>query len=156
MGFNTTDGKLYLIGLRTLQRVEFQFVPKNVKIDRKANYSDAVIVSRNDPIPHFVSGRTTMPLALEFYSDREDRTDVRDIANLLKRFAYGDGNRNGPEKVKLIFGDLVNDIDKWIITSVNVTYSHFQRHREFLPQRATIQLNLQQDPDSNLTFDQVL
>lgn len=156
MGFNTTGGKLYLIGLRTLQRVEIQFVPKNVSIDRKATYSDAVIVSRNDPVSHFVGGRTTMPLALEFYSDQEDRTDVRDIANLLKRFAYGDGNRKGPEKVKLIFGDIFKDIDKWIIKSVTVNYSHFQKHREFLPQRAAIQLQLQAAPDTNLTFDEVL
>ena len=156
MATTTTEGKFFLIGLRTLERIEMQFVPKTLDIDRRANYADVAVVGHNDPHAHFTGGKTTIPLTLEFYADRADKSDVKEKANLLLRFAHGDGNNAGPEMIRLVMGDLLTDNFKYIVTNVKVRYSHFQRHAGYLAQRAVVTMALQRVTDRNATFADVV
>jgi len=155
MGFNTTLGRLYLLELEEpFERLELQFVPGELSMNRQADLKQIAIVGRNNNLLQYTGGSDTLNLPIEFYSDSEFRDDVISKVNWLQSLAMSDGN-NGPYRnVKLVFGNLFRN-EIWAVSSVSPVLSHFDDKYNFLPLRATVEIRLILDPKTNLLFDQV-
>lgn len=149
----TTQGQLYFIALRSNERLEIQFTPESVTVNRNANYSDIAVVGRNIPQMHYVGGTETVSLKLDFFASQENRRDVKNKCNWLKSLAYRDTSRP-PEKVKLVFGALFSD-DVWVVKSVNVVYSLFNKVYDFLPQQAYVDITLALNPRTDISSAKV-
>jgi hypothetical protein len=149
----TTQGQLYFIALRSGERLEVQFVPDTLTIARNANYADIAVVGRNVPQMHYVGGTETITLKLDFFASQENRKDVKNKCNWLKSLAYRDATKP-PEKVKLVFGELFSD-NVWVVKSVNISYSLFNKSYGFLPQQAYVDITLALNPRQDITASKV-
>jgi len=149
MGFNNTQGKLYIVELVSpFDRVEIQFVPRELVPTRRAKLSRIGIVGRNNDLLHYTGGSDTLALALDFVSDEENREDVIQKVDFLKSLAMKDGNKGGFRNVKLVMGDLFRN-EIWAIESVVPSLSHFDDDNNYLPIRASVVVNLILDPKTN-------
>lgn len=151
--FGTTDHSCVIIELEsfreTRQRLEIQFVPQGISGSRTANLQEIAIVGRNDPLYHFTSGKETLTLPLEFYSDNERHDDVKRKIDWLRSLTINNGNIGGYRNVKIIFGDLFR-FEVWVVKNVKYNYTHFDGQSKFLPLRATVVLSLALDTKQNL------
>lgn len=150
----TTEGRLYLIALGSLERLEIQFVPATIDVERNANYPEIAVVGRNTPQYHFTGGNESLPLKLDFFAAEENREDVRKKCQWLKSLTYSDGFKKPPQKVKLVYGDLFKD-EEWVVKSVKISYSMFSKPHGFLPQQAYVDIVLGLDPSKNLTWNDI-
>lgn len=152
---NTTDDKLYLTALKSLERLDIQFVPVGMTDKRTALIAGIAVVGRNNPVHHFVGGNKTMPLELDFHSEEESREDVISKCKWLESLTYSDEFENKLERVRLTFGRMFRPFETWIVQSVDVDYSLFQDDYDMLPKQAYVKLNLILDTDANLTPEDV-
>lgn len=149
----TTEGQLYFVALKSLDRLHIQFVP-DLDITRKTDISDIKIVGRNIPQYQYLGGETTLDLKLDFHSMDEDRMDVINKCRWLEHLAHNDGYKKPPEQVKLIFGELFKE-QIWIVKDVKYKLSGFNRSKGFLPQQAYADVTLALDLSSNPTWTDV-
>jgi len=150
IGLNTTQGRLYIITEKTLEKLEIQFIPPSIEIQRNANYSVIQIVGRNTPQYQFLGGETRMPLTLDFYADDDARRDVELKCKWLEALCAYDGKKP-VQRVKLIFGDLFKE-EMWVVQSVKYSFKLFDRVYGFRPRLGTAELSLGLDPTTNLTW----
>lgn len=150
MSSNTTFGRLYLTALKSLERLEIQFVPTGMIESRRANYGDIEVVGRNNPIPHYTGGSDTLEFELDFVAEDDNREDVVRKCRWLKSMSMNDGFGEPPEKIRLTWGRMFQD-EIWVIRAVQVTYGTFNVEEGFLPVQAYVRLSLQLAPKENLT-----
>lgn len=150
----TTQGQIYLIALSSLERLDIQFVPDVLPITRTANIAEIAVVGRNTPQHHYTGGTEGIELKLDFFASEENRQDVRKKCNWLRSLCYSDGNKKPPEKVKLVWGDLFRD-EEFVVRSVKVEYSLFNREFGFLPQQAYVNIALSFDPNKNVKWKDI-
>lgn len=141
---STTDGQLYFVVINDIgyYNIEIQYVPQELSYKRKANYNNLDVIMRNIPKPHYTGGDTTMSLQLDFNANNNDRTDLINRIRKIESLAYADGFRAAPPIVKLVWGKLFRK-EHWIVTSVNYKLHNFKQNNNFLPQHATVDIDLQ-------------
>ena len=71
-----TGGRLYITALRTLDRLEIQYVPPELAVKRNPLIAGVAIVGRNNPQHHYLGGSTELNLQLDFHSQETNREDV--------------------------------------------------------------------------------
>lgn len=152
---STTNGALYLTALRSLERLDIQFVPSNLALNRTPTYGNIVVVGRNNPIPHYTGGNTKLSLDLDFHSEQTDREDVIRKCKWLEALAYNDGYDNPPEQIRITWGSLFKNNEVWIVKGVDIRYSQFNPAYGWLPVQANVKLSLELDPSSNLKKSEV-
>lgn len=149
------EGLLYLTALRTLERLEIQYVPKEISLVRTPIIAGVAVVGRNNPIHHYVGGTTELNLELDFYSVEDSVQDVITKCKWLESLAYGNGFENPPERVRITFGKLFGNNEVWIVKDVKYKMSHFMVEQGFLPRQATVSIGLALDPPKNLKIEDV-
>lgn len=155
MSFTTTQGKIYLLELEEpFQRLELQFVPGELRMNRQADLKTIAIVGRNNNLLQYTGGSDTLNLPMEFYSDSQLRDDVISKVNWLQSLAMKDGNDGVYRNVKLVFGDIFRH-EIWAVSSVAPVISHFDDEYGYLPLRAKVDVKLILDPLTNLLFEDV-
>ncbi len=152
---STTDGRLYLTALRSLERLEIQFVPPELSTTRKPTIGGVNVIGRNTPEHHYTGGLSTMTLDFDFHAEDEDREDVIRKCKWLESLAYADGDGNPPERIKLTFGKLFRSHEIFIITLVTVKYSRWDSNYGWLPRQAYVRVNFALDTDRNLKLEDV-
>lgn len=154
--FGTTDHKCHIVELEerngVREKLEIQFIPAGISGSRIANLQEVVIVGRNDPLLHYTSGKETLTLPLEFYSDNERHDDVKKKVDWLRSLTINNGAIGGYRNIKIIFGDLFK-WEIWAVSNVNYNYTHLDGQSGFLPLRATVNLSLKLDTPENLEID---
>ena len=93
-----------------------------------------------------------MSLDLDYYAQREDRTDVINIANKIKSLGYSDGYNADKPQVILVWGNMFHG-EIWEVFKVGTKLHDFKPDNENLPQRAKIKLDLKQVSDENPTWE---
>jgi len=151
---STTKGLLYLIAVDTMEKLEIQFVPPELAIERQIDIAKVRVVGRNNPLHQYVGGDTTLGLQLDFHAMDEDRKDVIRKCRWLESLGYNDGYEKQPPRVKLVFGDLFQD-QIWIVQSVSYKLSAFDKQYGFLPRQAYVDIELALDPEINLKWADV-
>lgn len=147
---STTGGRLYLTAINSLEKLEIQYVPKEIVLDRNANIADIVIVGRNNPIHQYTSGDTTLTLELDFHAEEESREDVIRKVRLLQSWMHNDGYSKPAEIVRLTWGKLFKANEVWVIKRAPAKFSNFNPSKEWLPQQAYVSLTLALDTSENL------
>jgi hypothetical protein len=145
---STTKNELFLVALRSLEKLPIQFVPSSLELMSRASWPEIAVVGRNAPEFHYTGGREELQFTLTFYAEEESRQDVMRKINWIKALRYNQGSDQPPEKIKLIFGDVFRD-ERWILKEVNVNLSLFQKPNNWLPQMATARLTLALDTDDD-------
>lgn len=144
----TTQGKLYFVATKSLERLEIQFVPNELGMTRNSDTQSVQVVGRNNPFYHYTAGETLLNLELDFHAEREDRQDVIEKCRWLEGLAYNDDYPNPPEVVKLVFGQLFKD-EIWVVKSVNYKLTQFDRLYGFFPKQAKVTVSLALDVKGN-------
>lgn len=150
-----TEGLLYLTALRSLDRIDIQFVPKELELNRQSDMGEIRIVGRNNPFYHYTGGSNSFKLELDFYSEDENREDVVAKCRLLESWAVNDGYDKPPERIRITFGKLFKPDEVWVIKGVNVKYSFFDKTKGFLPRQAYATLDLVLDTKNNRKISDV-
>ena len=143
----TTEGKLYLINVVTLERLEIQFIPDELGYSRTADLAAIKIVGRNEPKYHYTGGSTSLPLELTFYAAEESRMDVIRKIKWLESLAMADAYDRQPSKVKIVFGNMFRD-EIWCVKTVNPKFSLYNREKG-LYQQATVTMEFALDIPKN-------
>lgn len=152
MAYNLTEGKIYFVELvAPFERLELQFVPETISNPREADISEVAIVGRNLPKTQHTGGRETLAMRLDFYSDEENRQDVKRKVDWLKSLTYNGGASGPARKVKLIWGDLYKK-ETWVVKSVRPEYSNFSNMYGMLPQQAYVDIVLMRDEKQNISL----
>jgi|AntAceMinimDraft_11_1070367.scaffolds.fasta_scaffold44027_3 hypothetical protein len=147
--------KLYFTALRSLERLEIQYVPPEIAITRSPIIAGVAVVGRNNPKHHYLGGSTEMSLELDFHSEEASREDVITKCKWLESLAYGDAFDNPPETVRLTFGKLFRNNEIWVVKAVNYKLSLFEEKSGYLPKQAYVQLTLALDTKKNLKIEDV-
>lgn len=147
--FTTTDHDCYILETEEpFERLEIQFVPNEISTPREANLTEIMVVARNNPKYHYINGKDTLRMQVEFYSDERGRTDVIRKVQWLKSLTMNNGFQGGLRNVKIVFGELFPN-EVWLLKSVRPTLSHFDGEAGFLPLRARVDLEFVLDPVKN-------
>lgn len=144
MPFSTTHGRLYIIALRSLERLEIQFVPPMISINRNPNTQQVDIVGLNLPRTQQQGGPRTLNMELDFYAQELDREDVIKKCRQLESLTYRDGPDVPAEQVRLIFGKMFNQ-EIWTVQKVDYDLTQFHRKSGYLPVQARARVTLVQD-----------
>ena len=146
--FNTTGGKCYIVELASpFDRLEFQFMPDNVKTSRSATFAAIAPVGRNNDVLHYVGGNDELEFDLDFFSDENTYKDVVRKCNFLKSLAMADGGYGPAKNVKVVLGKVFSK-EVWVVKEVDVSYDYFSIEN-FLPRRASVKIKLQLDTKKN-------
>lgn len=147
----TTENKLYLVALDTLERLPIQFVPTALNMQRQGSYPSLEVVGRTTPVYQFTGGRKSISLDLDFYSIVEGREDVITKVQWLESLTHSNGPLAPPQRVLLVWGELFQG-ETWIASSVQTSLEQFSKLDEYLPIQAYVRLNLLLDSGTNLTW----
>jgi len=146
---STTESSIYIVELASPhERQMIQFVPDKMSYPRNAEGSTFSIVGRNHPKFHYSHGTEVLKMQLEFYSDDVGRRDVMNAINWLKSLTMNDGYAGKIRNVKIIMGKMFLD-EVFVVKSVNPEMSHFEHESDWLPIRATVDMEFMLDPNRN-------
>ena len=153
--FGTTRHRCYIVELaEPFERVEIQFVPPNLNIQRTANLKEIAVVNKNDPDTIFTGGRETLKFQLDFYSDDLKKRDVIAKCDWLKSLTFHDGLKGDYRPIRVVFGKLfLTEI--YNVKNVNINMTHLDGLFGFLPLRATVDINLVLSPDTPRTLSNI-
>lgn len=153
--FNTTQEKIYIVETRSpFDRVEFQFMPVGMKVNRSAKFAAISPVGRNNDLYQYVGGNNTVQFEIDFFSDDENRKDVIQKCNFLQSLAMKDGGFGPAPKVNIVMGEIFRGMT-WIVNRVNVSYDNYDPNYNFMPVRAKVKVQMTLDTNRNLTVRDV-
>lgn len=153
-GTQTTYQALQLVVVETGERMEIQFVPENLVLERSPDVSAVKIIGRNVPKYQYTGGETTLSMRLDFYAEEQNRVTVARRCRWLEALTHNDAGTAPAKRVTLMFGQLYKD-DLWVVKSVRTEYSNFSRPHGFLPQQAYVDIVLAHAPNSNTSWSTV-
>ncbi len=145
-GISTTGGRWYFVALSSLERLEMQFVPEKLSINRQPSVQQVEIVGANLPKLQHQGGERTLSFELDFYAQDANREDVIKKCLWMESLTYRDGSDKPAEKVRMIAGRLFNK-DIWMVKTVQYDLKMFNKKFGYLPSQAYIQVTLVQDGD---------
>lgn len=152
---STTQGQLYIVEMKQpFSTLQIQFVPGEIKNPRQGKFQDITVVGNNDEIQHYISARENLSLTLDFLAAHDNVKEVYEKINWLKSLIANDSYAGSFRSVKLVMGDLFKN-QVWNIRSVNPVMSHFSAGNNWLPLRATIQIDFALDPEKNRYIDDI-
>lgn len=140
---------LYITALRSLERLDIQFVPKSINTSRKVTLGEIAVVGRNNPFQHYTGGGNTFSLELDFCAEEESREDVVRKCRLLESWAMNDGFEFAPERLRITFGKFFKENEVWVISNINVDYSMFSAQHGMLPTQAYAKVDFVLDTSTN-------
>jgi hypothetical protein len=146
---STTRGQMYFIALTSREKLEIQYIPSNLGIERNSKMNEVAIVGRNTPQYQYLGGETLLKMRLDFHAVEEDRSDVIRKCRWLESLTYNDGYDKAPEKIQLVWGSLYRK-QIWVIKSVNYDLSLFDAGYGYLPRQAYVDITLGLAPEQNL------
>lgn len=153
---NYTEGKCYLLQIQPpFERLEFQFIPqKAISWSRSLQTETIYVAGRNLPKFQQGGGEETISFSLDFFADETERKQVIQKVEWLRARTYHEGLNSRSQgkqidRLKLVIGDMFKD-EVWIITSLSAETDLFDRHDNYLPKRAAVNLTLSLAPDQDM------
>lgn len=150
----TTNGQLYFVIIKTLERLNIQFIPDVLHWNRTVKEGDIIIVGRNNPVEHYITGTDTISFKLTLHALEESRADVIKRAKWIKSLTYNNGYNSARPRIRLVWGDMFNK-EVWVVKSVDLDFRLFDKVNGMLPTLAGVDVVLQLDPSKNLTINDV-
>jgi hypothetical protein len=124
----TTRQSLYIINLDNIEdRLEIQFVPKELINSRQSTPNAVQIISRNNPLHQFSGGEESLRFQLDFYSDNVKIEEVVNKCRWLKALTYMDGENPQPN-IALVYGKLFTDVyNRWLVSNISIQMTRFSK-----------------------------
>lgn len=136
---------MHIVALRSMERLELQFVPSKLTLNRQPTAQQVEIVGRNVPRQQVQGSERTLSFEVDMYALEDDRSDVIRRCLWLESLTYRDGDQP-QERVRLIFGRMFHN-DIWVVRSFTYDMSLFDRQNSNVPRQAMGQITLVQDGD---------
>lgn len=144
----------YLVDTETRERLEFQYNPSAISDDKSTAYASIQIPGMSHPRYQFVAGEARrIAFKIELF-----KGPVKQKAQWLRSLQYPEHSgtmlKNAPHKVLFVFGDLYADL-LCIVRSVNIRYFDLFDQENLLPQRAEIDLALEEVVDESKSWKEI-
>ena len=143
----SNNAQYYIVDVDNPQeRLEFQFIPNELKHSRTANNAKVDIVGRNHPKRHYLGGDDSISFQLNFHATENDIDSVKKSVFWLQGLATG-------KNVKLVWGNLYQNT-VWVVDSVDTVWQNQDLSRG-LPEIATVDIKLSVNPLKSITAQQI-
>lgn len=140
--------KVFLIDITTFSILPFQYVPREIKDERSANYAATNVPGDSNPRLHYVNGDQIITVPLQYTAIDPGRLSVQLAVRWLQQRTHPDFGstprlKGGPHVVKLVWGSLFIE-EQWVITNVKTSWKQFNALGGILPQsnRADVELTM--------------
>ena len=151
---STTNGQLYIVDTDTLEKMAIQFIPDELHWNRVVKEGDIIVVGRNNPILHYITGVDTLSFKLTLHALENNRTDVIKRAKWLKSLTYNNGFNSPRPRIRLVWGDLFSN-EVWTCASADLNLRLFDKVNNMLPTLAAVDIVFKLDPSKNLLIKDV-
>lgn len=149
------DRDISIIDTVSGKSVKLPFVPRELKYTPEANWKAIASMGRNNPLYHFTGGEDTLEFEIDWFAQKENRTDVLLNCKWLESLSKNDAYENPPPPVILHWNkDMFSD-SLWIVHAAPYRMLDFQAHKNMLPQQAYQQVTLKRITETNLTRAQI-
>lgn len=153
-GLQTTDKRLYFIAENSRKRMEIQFVPDKISINRDIDLGVMKVVGRNTPRYQTIGGEELLTLNLDFCADEDSRQSVIARVEWLKSLTYTNRGKLPAQRIILVFGELYKK-QKWTLKHLKAEMGSFNPQRGYYPQYANVQIGLALDTDTDIGWEDV-
>lgn len=151
---STTEDKVYLVDLRTKERLSIQFLPEEIQTTRSISIADISVVSRNNPKHHWTGGKKEISFTFFLLADDESKVTAKMRMKWLESLSYQDKTTGASPQVLFIFGRQYRK-DKWIVSKLSFKEKSFVPAFDFLPQWIEVSLALLSDNDKNEAVEDI-
>jgi len=155
MSFDTVKGRIFIVAMDDLSRLELQFFPESIPVSRTATINNVGIIGGNQPKYHHTGGETQLTLKMSFATDKNNAAVIMQRIKWLESLTYNSDIAGPPPTVKIVWGKFFRD-DLWVIKSVAPDFSLFDTGRDLLPRLVFVSVNFLQTATGNINRRDVL
>jgi hypothetical protein len=135
--------KCFILIYETGDTIPFRYAPEDFSDANTHLVDETRILTRNLPIVHSKGINSQISFILDLVAQREDKTDVLEIINLLKsRCLANNGIGTEPSPVVIYWGKLFKPNHFYTLTTVTPKYELWDATNEYLPTHAKVQLTM--------------
>ncbi len=154
MNWDRKEIKGYLVDVATGERLEFQHNPNDIGDDKSAAYATIKIPGMSHPRYQYVAGEPRrIVFKLELFKGPV-KQKVHWLRSLLYPEHSGTMLSNAPHRVLLIFGELYPGVT-CVVRQVKARYFHMFDHETLLPQRAEVEIVLEEYVEESVNYTEV-
>ena len=144
----------FLVDIDTGDYLDFQYNPNDIADEKTTAYATIRIPGMSHPRYQYVAGEPRkIAFKLEFF-----KVDVKQQVEWVRSLLYpehaGTMLRNAPHRVLLFFGDLFPGV-LCVVREVKARYFHMFDRDTLLPQRAEVELVLEEYVDESVDYREV-
>ncbi len=154
MGFEDKEITAYLVDYDNRERLEFQYNPNEIVDDKSTDYAAIKIPGMSHPRYQFVAGE---PRKINFkvvFFKGDVKKKVHWLRSLLYPEHAGTMLKNAPHRVLFFFGDLYPGV-LCIVKSVRARYFHLFGQDDLMPERAEVDLQLEEYVKQSVNYTEV-
>lgn len=153
------DRDLYLIDTFSGERLKLPFVPRELKYTPESKWKAIASMGRNSPLYHYTGAEDTLEFEIDWFANKEDRTDVLKACKWVEALSKNDAYNNPPPLVILHWNEVMfsdEEFSLWIVHAAPYRLLDFQAHKKMLPQQAYQQVTLKRATASNMPGNKIL
>jgi len=144
------------------------FVPRELNYNPESNFVGIASFGRNNPFYQFTGSEDTLTFDIDWFSKMNNREDVISNCRWVEALTKGDGYKDIPHRVQLVWGAdnklFSNSI--WLVTSAPYRLSQFIKgyrastgelvNTNMMPQSALQTITLKRITETNRTSEQII
>ena len=155
MSISLTDGKIFLVKIKDLSRLEFQFVSMGIGTQRTLNLIEVPILHRNHNVNIPTGGSERINFTIDIVADEEGKADLKEKVKWLQSLTYFN-KRELPERVLFVWGSeyLLGDT-AWVVTSVQPRFNLFDKVNNFNATEALVDVSMVADTVVNISREDI-
>ena len=143
----------YLVDLDTGERLAFPYNPNDISDEKGTDYAAVKIPGMSHPRYQYVAGEARrIAFKIELFKGPV-REQVQWLRSLLYPEHAGTMLKNAPHRVLLLFGDLYPGV-VCVVRSVKARYFHLFDRDALLPQRAEVEIVLEEQTDRSISWSE--
>lgn len=150
------DRDIFLIDTFSGESLRLPFIPKELKYNPESNFKAIASMGRNNPLYHFTGAEDSLEFEIDWFAEKEDRSDVIKRCKWVEALSKNDGYNNPPPAVILHWNTVMFSDSLWLVTAAPYKMTDFQAHKKMLPQQAYQQVTLKRITEANMTGSQIL
>lgn len=151
---SSTDGQIWIIDLRSQQKIAVQFVPDELNVSRTVSIANINNVGKNNAGHHFTGGSKELSFKIDILADDEEGKTAKMRAKWLESLTYQDEATGKYPNVLLIWGTQYKNAT-WIVSKISFREKLFIPGKNFLPQMIEASITLLQDNAKNELVENV-
>lgn len=149
-------------------KLQLSYVPTELNYNAESNFVGIASIGRNNPHYQYAGAEDTLEFVIDWFSNKDDRTDVINNCRWVEALSKNNGYSNRPPRVKIQWGpmDKLFKDHIFIVTSAPYRLNNWQgsgRDKDgnivstgLLPQQAYQTVTLKRISDINLSTKKIL